>query len=42
MNSDRAYRKALPPAVCIQELQNGTGTQFDPHVVEVALEVLNR
>lgn len=42
MNSDRAYRKALPPAVCIQELRKGTGTQFDPHVVEAALEVLNR
>lgn len=41
MNSDRAYRKALPPPVCIRELKNGTGTQFDPAVVETALEVLS-
>ncbi|MEW6667459.1 MAG: HD domain-containing phosphohydrolase [Thermodesulfobacteriota bacterium] len=42
MNSDRAYRKALPPSVCIQELKNGAGTQFDPAVVDSALEVLSQ
>jgi putative nucleotidyltransferase with HDIG domain len=40
MNSDRAYRKALPPDLCIRELKNGRGTQFDPAVVDSALEVL--
>jgi len=40
MNSDRAYRKALPPAVCLEELRNGRGSQFDPDVVAAALDVL--
>lgn len=40
MNSDRAYRKALPPSVCIAEVRNGCGSQFDPEVVEAALAVL--
>ncbi|RJR34748.1 MAG: response regulator [Desulfobacteraceae bacterium] len=42
MNSDRAYRKALPSADCMQELRKGCGTQFDPRVVEVALDVLSQ
>jgi response regulator RpfG family c-di-GMP phosphodiesterase len=40
MNSDRAYRRALPSADCMQELRKGCGTQFDPLVVEAALHVL--
>jgi response regulator RpfG family c-di-GMP phosphodiesterase len=40
MNSDRAYRKALPPSVCMAELEKGCGSQFDPHVLEAALTVL--
>jgi putative nucleotidyltransferase with HDIG domain len=40
MNSDRAYRKALPLPVCIQELKKGMETQFDPAIVDAALEVL--
>jgi response regulator RpfG family c-di-GMP phosphodiesterase len=40
MNSDRAYRRALPSSDCMQELQNGCGTQFDPSVVEAAMDVL--
>mgnify|MGYP001245913264 CR=1 FL=1 len=41
MNSDRAYRKALPSSDCMQELRKGCGTQFDPRVVEVAMDVLS-
>jgi response regulator RpfG family c-di-GMP phosphodiesterase len=40
MNSDRAYRKALPSPDCMQELRNGCGSQFDPTVVKAALDVL--
>jgi putative nucleotidyltransferase with HDIG domain len=40
MTSDRAYRKALAPSVCIQELIKGSGSQFDPGIVEAALGVL--
>lgn len=30
MRSDRAYRKALPREIALQELQNSSGTQFCP------------
>jgi HD-GYP domain-containing protein (c-di-GMP phosphodiesterase class II) len=40
MTSDRAYRKALAPSVCMQELIKGSGSQFDPGIVEAALGVL--
>lgn len=35
MISDRPYRKAMSPAEAIAELKRFSGTQFDPHVVEV-------
>ena len=40
MTCDRVYRRALPVAVARQELRTGSGTQFDPRVVEVFLEWL--
>ena len=40
MNSDRAYRQRLGFSQCIEELKKNSGTQFDPEVVEAAMEVL--
>jgi len=40
MKSDRPYRKALTEETAIQELKGGNGTQFDPKIVEVFLEIL--
>ncbi|MBW2093619.1 MAG: HD domain-containing response regulator [Deltaproteobacteria bacterium] len=40
MNSDRAYRKALPFEHCLEELVKNKGAQFDPEVVDAALRVL--
>jgi HD-GYP domain-containing protein (c-di-GMP phosphodiesterase class II) len=40
MSSDRAYRSALPLDVCLRELRENSGTQFDPGVVEAAVRVL--
>lgn len=40
MSSDRAYRSALPLEVCLRELRDNSGSQFDPRVVEAALPVL--
>jgi len=40
MKSDRPYRKALTEETAIQELKRGSGTQFDPKLVEIFLEIL--
>lgn len=40
MKSDRPYRKALTEETVIQELKRGNGTQFDPKIVEIFLEIL--
>ena len=42
MTSDRPYRKALPIKHAINELREFTGTQFDPHVVEAFIKVLEK
>jgi HD-GYP domain-containing protein (c-di-GMP phosphodiesterase class II) len=34
MTSHRSYRRALPPAEALRRLENGSGTQFDPVIVE--------
>ena len=41
MNSDRIYRKALPPEVIRQELEKGRGTQFDPELLDVFLKLFD-
>lgn len=40
MLSDRAYRQRLSKEQAIDELKQGRGTQFDPHIVDVFLELL--
>jgi len=40
MKSDRPYRKALTEELVIQELKQGGGSQFDPKIVELFLEIL--
>ncbi len=42
MTEDRPYRKAMPVAEAIDELNRYSGTQFDPAVVEAFLAVLKR
>jgi diguanylate cyclase (GGDEF)-like protein/putative nucleotidyltransferase with HDIG domain len=42
MTSDRAYRRALPPADARRELNRCAGTQFDPRVVEAFITALDR
>jgi putative nucleotidyltransferase with HDIG domain len=39
MISDRPYRKALPLSHARAEVQRCSGTQFDPHVVQVFLSI---
>jgi len=40
MTSDRSYRKALPLETAIAELRAGSGTQFDPRVVNALVASL--
>lgn len=40
MASDRPYRQARPPATIIAELTRCSGTQFDPQVVEIAIQLI--
>ena len=40
MTSDRPYRKAYSKEKAIEELRRGTGTQYDPKVVAIFLEIL--
>ena len=42
MTTDRSYRKALPLAVAIGELENNAGTQFAPAVVGALVTVVRR
>jgi len=40
MTSDRPYRRALPVDKAREEIENNSGTQFDPNVVEAFLRCL--
>ncbi len=40
ITTDRAYRAGRPSAAAIAELRAGSGSQFDPEVVEVLAEVV--
>ncbi|MDP2920938.1 MAG: HD-GYP domain-containing protein [Candidatus Omnitrophota bacterium] len=42
MASDRPYRKALSSKKIRQELLEGSGTQFDPKIVKVFLNILSK
>ena len=40
MANARCYRKALDREVIISELKEGTGTQFDPEIVPLMLQMI--
>ena len=42
MTSDRAYRRALPHEVAVTEIERCSGTQFDPELAELFLDVIER
>ncbi len=39
MTSERSYRKPLPLKIAIQEIKDGSGSQFDPNAVDAFLKV---
>ena len=40
MTTDRSYRKGRPAADAVAELRRHSGTQFDPAVVDVLVEII--
>jgi HD-GYP domain-containing protein (c-di-GMP phosphodiesterase class II) len=42
MRSDRPYRRALPLEKAIDELKRNSGGQFDPEIVSIFMEILDR
>jgi len=41
LKSARPYRKVLTKDTAIQELKRGSGTQFEPKIVEIFLEIID-
>jgi putative nucleotidyltransferase with HDIG domain len=42
LTSDRPYRAAWSPGKTLAHIQEGSGTHFDPHVVEVFMDLIKR
>ena len=41
MNTNRVYRKKLSREQIIDELEKGKGSQFDPQIADVMLNLIN-
>ena len=41
MNSDRCYRNHLPKDVIISEFERNKGTQFDPRLAQMTIDMIN-
>ena len=41
MTSNRSYRQALPQAVVRNEIEKGRGTQFDPEIADIMLQMID-
>lgn len=42
MTSNRVYRKKLSNDIVLQELEKGKGTQFDPNIANIFIDILKR
>ncbi len=42
MTEDRVYRNALSSKAAIEEIRKNAGSQFDPHIAEVFLEIVEQ
>jgi len=42
MRSNSVYKKSYSPKGAVTELKNCAGKQFDPHMVDVFVKVVNK
>ena len=42
MTSDRVYSKALPQEEALEEIKQGVGKQFDPHLAEIFISTIQK
>jgi energy-coupling factor transport system substrate-specific component len=42
MSSDRSYRKTLPKEVILEEFKRCKGSQFDPEIAEIVIQLIER
>jgi HD-GYP domain-containing protein (c-di-GMP phosphodiesterase class II) len=42
MTSDRPYRKGMDKGAALQEIKNGSGTQYDPHLSSVFIAMMKQ
>lgn len=42
MTTHRVYRQAKPLSFCVEQLQWASGSQFDPQIIEVALQAIDQ
>jgi response regulator RpfG family c-di-GMP phosphodiesterase len=40
MSSTRAYRQAMPPDKIVEQIRNGIGTQFDPRIAKLFVDMI--
>jgi putative two-component system response regulator len=40
--SDRAYKKAIAPAKAATIIEEGSGTHFDPHLIDIFRDVAHK
>ena len=41
LTSERCYKKAIPPQKAVKIIEEGSGTHFDPKLVEIFLKIFN-
>ena len=41
MSSNRSYRRSMEQRVVRDQIEKGKGTQFDPHVADIMLQMID-
>lgn len=41
MTADRPYRKAMTKEAAVNEIRNNAGTQFDPEIADIFIDIIS-